>query len=86
MPLQQRTASFAVLPGAYLQQLADDQGHSMWPPYANLMARRQVNLPETLSMRVCVIHCVLVGLSQHHGASITAKLQQLAVYILWVRA
>ncbi|KAL0024570.1 hypothetical protein WJX79_009165 [Trebouxia sp. C0005] len=43
MPLQQRTASFAVLAGAYMQQLADDQGHSMWPPYANLMARRQAD-------------------------------------------
>jgi len=52
MPLQQRTASFAVLPGAYMQQLADDQGHSMWPPYSNLMARQQVNQPETLNMLV----------------------------------
>ena len=43
VPLQQRTASFAVLPGAYLQQLTDDQGHSMWPPHSNLMARQQVN-------------------------------------------
>ncbi|KAL0023092.1 hypothetical protein WJX77_000674 [Trebouxia sp. C0004] len=43
MPLQQRTASFAVLPGAYMQQLADDQGQSMWPPYSNLMARQQAD-------------------------------------------
>ncbi|DBB11643.1 TPA: hypothetical protein ACH3X3_007026 [Trebouxia sp. C0006] len=43
IPLQQRTASFAVLPGAYMQQLADDQGHSMWPPHSSLMARRQAD-------------------------------------------
>ena len=52
MPLQQRTASFAVLPGAYMQQLADDQGHGMWLPHSNLMARRQVNKPETWDMLV----------------------------------